>query len=796
MNTNKTSTKLLATITIMLLFASAMLAVVPQANAGISLATASASIGSPGDKVTITATADNPGSTIVAYWDTIAAANKMGYAILNGTATSASFEVTIPEARRGDAYAIQVVEELTSGGGSTAGSKAIPFEIVPKITLTLDQDIVGATVTIKGSGFTRSISTAINDVSFKFDGADLPIASVRPDSNGSFSTTFVVPDKTYMSSYPVVATGTQNGDTATAQFTVGPVITLSQSSGPVGTFLTIYGRGFTPSTSTVTSKVDTITIASGTISFVPVEIDGDGTFSTTATITSGSGNNRAITVKDVAGRSASRNFNFTSSSSAAVSTDLIAGQPTTNAGPGDTITITGRNFAATAGTNVTLTLKRSGSPDIFLGNATTGSDGRFTYVFTVPRINTVEYTLEAKDEYDITATCPFVVTLLYVGVYENNIPVTYDLKTGMEITIKGMGFNLFGDNAYSANVTLNGQLVGGQNLDNNAVTSTGVKAIIGVAGSTLEPGTYTVGITAYVDRLDIKGYMYAETEITVSEVADVIVTPKIAARGTEIVVNGTNFTPGSATIRILNATTGLSVRTVTGVPVYANGTFSRVIDLPANFALGDYIVNATDNSRVTAKADLKVAKVTIDIALGASTYNQGDIATFQLSSNTAPTGAISVYDSSGALVTKINLETNKWFLTNSDTYSYQQSQGGGVPAGALLQIASDARTGAWTWKAEIKDANELQTYNGTFTVNQKGATTTTPPPTQTPTPPTATPTQTPTPPTETPAPPTETDTTSDGNGGISTAMIIAIVALVVAVIAGVAIFMFRRNIAN
>ncbi|MCL1978112.1 MAG: hypothetical protein FWG55_08465 [Candidatus Bathyarchaeota archaeon] len=837
MNTNKTSIKLLATITIMLLFASAMVAVVPSANASITIDAGGVFIngvpgltGSPGDIVTVEGEVTNPGAVVSIYCGSTAAENR-----LNSTRTGSngkySIDAVIPPSPKGP-LDIFVFEEIGNVQGSGASQSAV-INIKERITLQLSQDVCGATVTITGTGFTNTTNT----ITFNFDGNTLTTSpsTVRVNANGGFTTTFIVPDDLPDATYDVVATGSAGSDSATAQFKVGPVITITPNQGAIGTVVIMEGRGFLPNQ--VINGITAITIMNslnqaGTVkNLTNIETNDLGEFRAevmiTAATTTGSGSNlnrnQTITVTQTASKIASTTFILTSGTTgqARVSTDKIAGQPTTNAGPGDTITITGTNFAQVAGTNVTLKLVKSGQADVVLENATTTSTGTFSSTFTIPGINTGEYTLVARDEYGVTAQVPFGVTILYVGAYVNGIPVTNNLKTGMDALIKGLGFEVFGG-YYTANITIDGQILrNGRNVDSSVVTTNGLPAVIGVDGSTLAPGTYTLAIRALVNRpssagLPITGELYVETQITVTESASVAVKPAATAqRDSYINVTGTYFTPGqSATIRILNATSRLQVASYT-TTVEQPGNFSRNnIYLPANFALGEYIVNVTDSKGVTAETSLTVAKVSINVTLGSNTYTQGEITTFQLTSNTAPTGSITVSDSSGALVTKIELEAAKWILTSSGNYVYQQSQGGGVPSGALMQIASDARTGAWTWKADIKDANEPQTYSGTFTVNAKGTTptatptataTATPTPTppvstSTPTPPTESPpvsTSTPTPPTESPtaAPPTETETTNAGPG-ISTAMIIAIVALVVAVIAGVAIFMFRRNIAN
>ncbi|MDR2699576.1 MAG: hypothetical protein LBC12_01990 [Nitrososphaerota archaeon] len=807
MNTFNSKNKLLATITIMLLFASAMLAVVPSANAVTSASVAPTS-GSPGDVVKVTGTATNYGATLVAYWNEISESNRLNSTRLTGSALTATFDVTIPGTQGGE-YAIILAEELSSGASSNAATATALFTIEEKITVILSQDTRGQTVTIIGVGWNRTTtSNDANNVAFTFTPTTLGTApsAIRPDNVGSFTTSFRVANNAADGTYDIEALAA-NGQTDTATFKVGPVITVSPNNGPQGTRATITGRGFAPNTNILTSNILFTNTAYGLVVDPNQNIPTDDLGRFTAQIIvnkaanlSGNNNRQTIQVTDEAGKIGEGEFRITSRGVAYVTPDVRAGQPTTATGQGSLISVTGGNFVP--GTTVNLTLVQ-GSTVISVGSTmTTSGSGEFVGNFIIPGIGTGTYSLVATGEFGITATyLNFGVSILFVGVYDGNIPITTSVPTGTTVTIKGLGFDIF-TNTYTANVSIGDQIIH-RNVGHTAITTTGVTAVVGVDGSTLTPGTYTITITTSEG-------LSASTSITVSSVATVTVTPKTSARDSQVNITGSYFSPDSiARIEFRNATTGARVASTTA-NVYSNGTFSVVppksIVVPENFALGDYIINVTDSKGVTAETAFTVAKVNITIALGANTYAQGDIATLQLSSNTAPTGTINVYDSSGALVTKIDLETAKWILTSSGSYVYQQSQAGGVPSGALIQIASDARTGTWRWNATINDAKEPQTYNGAFTVNSRTATPTatptqtvtptpTPTVTSTPTPtPTVTSTPTPTPTvtsTPTPTPPSETKT-----NWTTIIIILVVVALIIAVIAVFLFITMRRKIAN
>ena len=815
MNTNKINTKLLATITIMLLFASAMLAVVPAANATISVAVSPGTV-QVGGKITATGNVSNPGATVSIYIDNLEIANRLNATRATSSANATySIDANIPELKKG-AHDILVVEEVGNVFGSGQSASA-PITIGEKLTLTLSKDIRGATVEIKGTGFTpHSTGGQNNTLAFRFYNTTgnvtdmvLPTSpsAVRPNVNGTFTAYFTVPNLDY-GSYTVsaiTASGSAS-DSATAAFAIGPVITLSPNNGLAGTQITIKGRGFTPGTT-----LTTLNFTSGAVLRLlnesVITIDGAGEFEANALVHSGAYGTHTIAAQAVGGLSGEASFRISNNANGHITVSPIAGYPTTPAGPGDLITVTGSNFATIAGTKVTLTLTQTGAPSYHLGEVTTNSDGTFTAEFIVPTSGTGEYNVTAMDAYGITGSAPFGVSILSVGLYDDvtAAPITYDVTTGMNTTIKGTGFNVFGDSYYTANITIDGKIIpNGQNVGHQYVNG-GISAIIGAVGSTMEPGTYTVGITAYVHRLGgggqpaVIGYIRAETKMTVSKTAEVTVSPQIAPRNSTVLVEGAYFTNNSAvTIRIFNATTGVQVGSSYTATVGTNktsGIFARNITIPIDFKLGDYIINVTDTNRVTAKTTLTVAKVSINITLGSNTYAQGDIATFQLTSNTAPIGSIKVYDSSGATFATIPLTTANW-VKNGNSYSYQQSgSAGGVPFGAMIQLASDARTGAWKWEADVQDANEPQKYNGTFTVNAKTATPT-PPPTATATTAPSTPPSTTAP---TSAPPTAPATSAPADKGTDRTTLIIIVAVVALIVGVIAVFLFvtmRRKIAN
>ena len=120
------------------------------------------------------------------------------------TNTTGGFATTIkvPQATAG-------VHTLTVTDGTNSISRS--FTVTSHITLVPKKGLPGAAVTIKGTGFAAS-----SNVKITFNGVQ--IKSLKSNSTGGFSTSFVVPNDA-AAGYPVVATDASS-NTATATFTV------------------------------------------------------------------------------------------------------------------------------------------------------------------------------------------------------------------------------------------------------------------------------------------------------------------------------------------------------------------------------------------------------------------------------------------------------------------------------------------------------------------------------------------------------------------------------------------------
>jgi len=153
------------------------------------------------------------------------------------------------------------------------------FAIVPTtLSISPSSGHAGSEVGVNGTGFGSS-----KPITIKF--ANVHARAAATDANGSFTERFVVPS--YISgNYNVTASDGVN--TASATFTITVSITLGQTTGNIGTNLSISGNGFS---GVVTIKYDDVVVDRTTAS-------ANGVFSTTFEIPASSAGEHIITAID------------------------------------------------------------------------------------------------------------------------------------------------------------------------------------------------------------------------------------------------------------------------------------------------------------------------------------------------------------------------------------------------------------------------------------------------------------------------------------------------------------------
>jgi hypothetical protein len=197
---------------------------------------------------------------------------------------------------------------VTAIDDSSDSANALFTVTTPSISLSPTNGPIGTTVTVSGSNFVPS-STIV--VRFGPSQVQTTPATVTASNVGSFSASFTVPSYS-AGNYVVSATDNSiNNNTASAPFTLTPTITISPTSGIVGTTVTVSGSNFAPS-STIT-----ITYNGMAQSTSPSTVTSNNTGSFTATfsvpVTSNGGLN-TVTATDASSNSASATFTATATS--------------------------------------------------------------------------------------------------------------------------------------------------------------------------------------------------------------------------------------------------------------------------------------------------------------------------------------------------------------------------------------------------------------------------------------------------------------------------------------------------
>lgn len=240
----------------------------------------------------------------------------------------------------------------------------------------------GTTVTLTGSGYNAATATFTPTVTFAFTDANgtrttLP-QTATTSTAGGFSAAVAVP--VTVANGPAQFSATDiSGTAATASFDVRPAATrigAAPSSGVPGSTTTITGTGFAanqPITLTSTQSSVVTVLSSGAVTTT-----SSGAFTTTVVVPGAAGAGATtITAQDRDNNSAATPFTVVRNGAPTV------GVSPATVNPGQTVTVTGTNFAASQ--PITVTFAQSNTVSTLIsGTATTDVSGRFTTTVTIP----------------------------------------------------------------------------------------------------------------------------------------------------------------------------------------------------------------------------------------------------------------------------------------------------------------------------------------------------------------------------------------------------------------------------
>ncbi len=301
---------------------------------------------------------------------------------------------------------------------------------------------VGTSVSLAGT-----IGTTNGTFQVRWEDNAGPVLKSGIASGSSVSTSFTIPTAA-RGTHNVILEDVSANSTATATFTVNPLITISPTSGTAGTVVTVAGTGFTASETGITITWDNvIPVASG----ITANAQGSWSSSFTTVPTSAAGTHTvdasgaatsAVLVPDVTFSIAASRITVNPPSGAVGSTVFVSANGFFPNETGITVTYDGTTVASgiTASSEgawtTTCTIPESAS-----GTAhTIGAYGSQTSASTIPgQVFTVTTKISVNPTSGVVGT---TVTITATGfrASENNISITYDgtsVKSGITASTAG-----------------------------------------------------------------------------------------------------------------------------------------------------------------------------------------------------------------------------------------------------------------------------------------------------------------------------------------------------------------------
>jgi hypothetical protein len=460
--------------------------------------------------------------------------------------------------------------------GSLGNTASADFTVTPSTALSPTSGPAGAQVTVNGTGFAANSAVAI-----AYDGTlqTTNPSNVTTSAAGSFSAIFSVPLPSTTGAHTVrTASGSAN---VNATFTVTasaiPSITLSPTSGAIGTNVTVTGSHYPASTAVQvtfngTNVANTTSTATGSITI---------SFKVPSSAAAG-----ANTVTAAGGAAtASATFTVTTPSQ----TPSITPRP--NSGPAGTqVTVNGTGFAASSAITITFdSVQLLTTPS----NVVSDSTGNFSAVIRIPSSSAGNHNIGASDARSNIASATFLYTNSSISL---NPPTA---KVGSTVTVTGSNF---ASNS-AITITYNGTQVTTTPASITSDASGGFTATFAVPPSTA--GSHVVGAAAGSNEV-------LKTLVIVPAIS---VNPTSGPIGTSVTVNGTGFTANSG----VGVTYDSAAVTTTpaAITTSSTGGFTATFAIPTSTA-GDHAIDATSGS-LSAAAQFTVtalASVTVSPASG------------------------------------------------------------------------------------------------------------------------------------------------------------------------------------
>jgi|HubBroStandDraft_1064217.scaffolds.fasta_scaffold01014_4 hypothetical protein len=465
-----------------------------------------------------------PASAYVDQWVNVTGSNFTADSGVNLTFNSTNIDSCLSGSNTtnssGDFTCAFAVPEVPAGVYSVnatdgVNNATVNFTVLPpSLTLVPTSGFVKSLITASGTGY--DFSTLIT---LAFGGSRIPgciTGNLTSNSLGDFSCKFKVPAFT-AGLYSVDATDDNN--TASQSYTIdSPTLTLTPSSGDVGSAVVAAGDGYKPSTA-LTLEFGSVQITTSQCSSGSLNSSLSGGFSCTFPVpVVPSGGYSVIATDGI--NAASKTYT--------VGAATLSPSPTFG-NVGSSVTVTGTGYAPSA----PLTLNFSATPisSCTSGSLTAGSSGDFSCAFTVPAAVAGSHLLEASDRTN-SGTASFTVDPHMTLSTSSGI-------VGSSVTATGTGFD--GSTTYT--LTWDASVVSCTVSTTNSVGD--FDCTFSVPSSTA--GGHTVGAAENSNS--------ANAPFTVDPA--VVVSPTSGVVGTAIVVTGSGFDGSASATVTWDATTTL-----------------------------------------------------------------------------------------------------------------------------------------------------------------------------------------------------------------------------------------------
>jgi len=641
-----------------------------------------------------------------------------------------------------------VTEEIRDDDGdgilqsfNTTGGPAIDDNVGTVNYLTGEVELEFTMAPVNGSiEVTYNWLNDVQDVIFVFGDA------VDTNAVGFFYEEVEIPEEVDMETraYVILALDAE-GNRGSAEFTIGPVITLDYKEGPTGLIVSVEGRGFMPrgeagnegyipedgvmiqdedadegALQCTILNLEEDPDGAGT-AVDGIECDNDGEFDLEFVMPwTWMDGDHVVTVTDESGLFATADFEVTDLPELTLSVGYGIS--------GSKIDVTGTNFVQLSGKSVEFEvwenefapkdLSDEGNDKVEDIGTTlkTTKDGTFSGTITMPALDDARYEIVARQPtYGIHANDTFRVTLLVVVLSEE------EGASGETITMTGSGFTPDGE----VNASIEGE-----ELFTRDASGTGSFSEQFYIPS-LEAGEYTIEVW------DVEEEILVTLDFEVTMTTYLVLDPAQAPAEYNVTIEGYYFSAdGDDTNNDLefvlynrtedgesdeewNLAVWQGAAGVNAVELNEDGNFTAWFELPDadELSTGVYYINCTDEEDLFAQIMFNVVDETEEVTPKKDVFRIGDVVSFNIRVSFAQDESyITVLDTEGEVYWEtepFNVADDDWITSGvfKVVPSYRQ-----LADGEPMLLDPAAPLGEWEWAWYDDEDDEIQ--SGTFMVEE------------------------------------------------------------------------------